>query len=152
MRSLLAVLICLALCACDPFAALGSVDEEFEVPQNQVAGIELIVPERRLPPGAHNVRMRVKHFQDTIVYVRFDAPTTEARSFAERLIGRPLSRRSYAEMGAPDGTEWWISTELLNVAEKGEDRIVDGDGLPSVSIALIPHGDIATVWLKTFTT
>jgi hypothetical protein len=136
------VAIC-SLPACDPFEAV-STNEEIIVPQNKVSSIELLVPGRKLPLSAKNVRVFEKHFQDTILYVRFDANAEEARAFAEQLVGQPLTRNSYANMRGPD-VDWWISEDLVPQTERGEDTTVDGDGLPAVAVAMRENGRTATV-------
>ncbi len=139
--------------ACDPFTASGlATDQDVVIPQSEVGKVELLVPGRRLPPSARNVRVERKDFQDTSLRVRFEANTAEARAFAEKIIGRRLAKGGYAYMATRSGPDWWISEEQLQRAELGEDRTVDGDGMPAVGIAMLPSGETATVWIYTFTT
>jgi len=134
---------------CDPFSAV-TTDDRVLTP-TQAASFDLLVPGRRLPSSASNVHVYTKHFQDTVLYVRFNAPVGEARDFAQNLIGRPLARDGYVNMTGPDA-DWWISPDILQKSERGEDSIIDGDGLPAVSVAILPSGSTATVWIKTFDT
>ena len=151
---LLAVVASYCLCACDPFELSGaSINEEMVVPQNEVASIELLAPDRKLPPSARNVRLHVRHFQDTQLRVRFDADADEARAFAEKLLGRPLARNgSKLTLESGPKVDWWISKEQLARAEYGEDMVADGNDTPAIAIALLQNGKSATVWLGTFTT
>lgn len=140
------------LSACDPFASTAT-NEEVVIPQSQVASFELLIPSRKLPPSARNVRVFVRHFQDTSLWVRFDANAVEAREFAEKILGAPLTRdTSVLDLERGPKVDWWISEDRLAQAERGEDMIADGNDSPPVAIALLYNGDTATVWLHTFTT
>jgi hypothetical protein len=150
---LLAVVALCSLIACDPFELSGaSTNEDMVVPQNEVASIELLVPSRKLPPSANNVRLHVRHFQDTSLHVKFDADAGEARAFAESLLGRPLARTgSKFNLEHGPKLDWWISQQQLAHAEYGEDMVADGNDSPPVAIALVQNGKTATVWVETFT-
>jgi hypothetical protein len=145
MRLLLS-LLCLGGGGC----GLSYDPGETTVPQNEVARIELLVPERRLPRTARNVHLRYVRFQDDLMHVRFDADAAEARTFAREMLGRPLGRSASASISHSLDLDWWITAEQLRLAEVGEDTLANGDGLPRSKIALIAAGDTARVWLITF--
>jgi hypothetical protein len=144
--------VALLLAACNPFASLRT-DEDIAVADNDVAAIELLVPDRHLPASARNVRVHVLHFQDTILDDRFEAPFEDARRFAEQLTGRPLVRGRDPWQGHPPDLDWWPQT-LPPGAYATEDMTVDGskDGMPAARLILLRQGDPARVWLETFTT
>jgi len=95
--------------------------------------------------------MKIKHFQDTALLIRFDADAAEARTFAERLTGKSLNRSDFYAIskGNPD---WWITEAELRKAQWARDDVVDGDGLPYSSVAIVLNNSgRATVWLETWT-
>ena len=95
----------------------------------------------------------MRHFQDTGLSVRFDAPLAEARAFSEGLIGRSLVRGEDPWHGYPPDLDWWPQS-YPSGAEGGEDMTTEGpeDLMPPVRIMVLPRGNMATVWLGTFTT
>lgn len=116
--------------------------------KDQLAQFRLLAPDRKLPESATDVRVYYRKFQDSALLVRFDAPTADARSFSESLIGRSLVPGEDPRLHKRKDLDWWLEGYPAG-AEGGEYRIADGR--PSVQIVLVPRGSTARVWLHTFT-
>lgn len=127
---------CLLLCT--------SCEEERSgpLPAAEVAKVRVLDTDLPLPPGASNVWLRQAAFLDAIQMVRFDAPISEARAFARRVLGRDaVAGEGFGPRGT-SGPDWWLDG-LPDHGEGGSIR----DTSRSVRLALAPRGANARVWL-----
>lgn len=130
----------LALAACDP--GLGT-EEDYSVPASEVGTVQIFSAEHRLPPSAKNVRIHRRHFQDTVLFVRFDAPPGDARAFAERLTGQTLraGEGDVSSWGRDLG--WWID----RYPEGGEGAVGAIGPNADARVVVAPGKTDATVWV-----
>ncbi|MEN3747969.1 hypothetical protein TPR58_12405 [Sphingomonas sp. HF-S3] len=145
MRAIMPTLAALALAAlalagCDP--GLGT-EEDYSVPPSEVGTVQIFSPEHRLPSSAKNVRIHRRHFQDTVLFVRFDAPPDDARAFAERLTGQKLRAGEGDVSSWGRGLGWWID----RYPEQGKGAVGTIGANATARVVVHPGTPDATVWI-----
>lgn len=104
----------------------------------------------KLPSAVRDVRFHEECGKDCIQWLRFTAPETDVRGFAERFLKSPL-RKGYDPMPDYGGTApgldhgWWPS-KFPEGHEGGK-----AEGRPGM-IVVVPSGGSATVWMSEFDT
>ncbi|WP_114953559.1 hypothetical protein [Sphingosinicella terrae] len=125
------------------FASLGE-DEQRQVADGRGAEVRLIGTEVRLPSSATEVRLFDRRFQDSLQWVRFEAPLADARRFAEAVIGRPLVLGEDPGLAPPEGIDWWFAA--YPIGGEGGSR---SESRTTIGLVLQPRGALATVWMRT---
>lgn len=145
-RAALGLAGCALLTGCNPFSGLAA-NEGFVVPDGDGPKVELLTERRRLPKSATNIVGHLFHFQDTILSVRFDAPLSEARAFQQQMLEG--KGRACVQWPATTQIKNWPA-EALPGAMCLEDDPAD-DVAPPISVAIVPRGNTATVYVQTYT-
>lgn len=140
------VMLLLAGCDWDPFA-----DPPVQkVPDDQSQSVDLLAPGRNLPKSATNIFVHERHFQDTSLHVKFEAPLADAEAFMRRTVGKNAKNCggwSFAPMFNDWPKKWPAGGQCI------EDMTFDDPSNgPAIEIAIIPNGATATVLVHTFTT
>jgi len=134
------------LAGCDPLSGLAR-NERFVIPDGDGPTLTLLDERRRLPKSARNISGHFRHFQDSTLALRFDAPLKDAKAFQiEILEGKGEACVLWRDEPEVDG---WPSQLPAN-ADCLEDKTVD-EVEPSITVAIIPNGQTATVFVNTFT-
>ena len=136
---------CALLTACNPFSGV-TTDRGFVIPDGDGPKVELLTERRRLPKSATNIVGHVRHFQDTMLWVRFDAPLAEARAFQKQMLEG--QGRACVQWSATTEIEGWPA-ELPPSAICMEDKTAD-EVEPPIAVAVVPHGTTATIYVHTF--
>lgn len=129
---------------CDPFASM-TTDEDFVIPDGKGPTLELLTPKRRLPQSAFHIKGHLLQFQDPSLHVRFEAPAADAEAFlAAMMRGRGIACYNWY----PDAkTEFWPKAMPSGAQCRMDHTVSD---LPSILVAISPHGATATVFVHTF--
>jgi hypothetical protein len=138
MRLLMSVVF-LFSASCGPM--LGT-DEEQMVKPADISKVQILTSELRLPASARNVRLRHRHFQDSVLLIRFEAPLSDARFFAERLTGRKLHAGAGVSAVKAGTDDWWLD----RYPENGEGASSNGSQM-SASVILEPGERTGTLWV-----
>lgn len=134
------------LAGCDPFSGIG-INERITIPDGQGATVTLLDERRRLPKSATNISGHLRHFQDSILALRFDAPLRDAKAFQMRML-EGKGEACVLWRKEPEVEGW--PAQLPENADCLEDKTVDEVG-PPITVAIIPNGQVATVFVSTFT-
>lgn len=153
----------------DPFGAM-TTDIDRELTDVEAAELTLLDERFRLPPGATNVHARFLRFQDSFLYVRLDAPMDTAVEFAEQYLAADAEEHCFT-LTTPDGTteqvgcespglrqgcgrmsssgdmDWWLQ-DCPEGSRYGSWRWSESP--PARDIAVVPHGNMARVYIHTF--
>lgn len=128
-------------------AACGETDLATRA-EPDVAAVETFLGER-LPAHARDIRTHGEQGIDGLVLLRFEAPSREAATFAEKLLGAPLKTGLNPQLGTfGTGLDWWIATPPAgslggSVTHASENR--------TFRVLVAPReGDTATLWLAAF--
>ena len=152
----------------DPF---GTEVMDRDLSAQEAAELTLLDPAFKLPTEARDVHVRVRHWQDTDMYVRFVAPRQVAMEFASRYIESAAETATCGQITHSDGRseqlpcrlnqletgcgslvqdgvgDWWLN-ECPVDAVYGDAMSVEAP--PAREIVIVPHADSATVYISTF--
>jgi hypothetical protein len=158
----LAVALLLAGCS-DPLDFCQSClkgDPALAVPKGDIAKIGLVYSGQKLPPSATNVYYHEECGIDCQQWIRFDAPVTDARAFANSLLLAPLAKpapqppQSSQFLLPTKPLQWWPKA-FPDGVETGTNDINDANykdgakGKP-MTIILQPGSPNARVWIYAF--
>lgn len=143
----------LLLAACGPlidqcYSCIGN-DPNAVLSPGQQAKVALIGSPRRLPAGARNVRYYEECGIDCFQMLSFEAPLAEARFFANGLVEVPIAAGGALNLAQPStALDWWPKSWPAGI-ESGENDAGKGKP-PFVTVAVLPQGKTARVWLRAF--
>ncbi len=124
-------------------ACAGSPDSRDQVPPNAISTIRVAESGLPLPHSAENVWQYEARFQDGIQLLRFDAPLSDARSFAFALFRKnPVPGEDPNLRSVGTNREWWLREFPAHAAGASDQR----DGIRRL-IVILPRGRRARVWL-----
>lgn len=149
MRKRRAVKVFSLLALCISMLASCTGESQFNGPveAKDISGVKLLSSGKSVPSSAYDVWVYRNSWMDSIQMIRFDAPVSEARTFAVATLGKRLVKGYDARVqNAAPKPEWWLKT-LPSNAESGESHF---NG-PAKRITLVPSGGQARVWLIEFT-
>lgn len=112
--------------------------------QNEIASFE--VAGTRLPATAANARVYETRFQDTLMFLTFEASEADARRFATEVLRAPPTRDGFATLSGGDMAPSWWQPRRTPQSEAGHSN--DGQRQISLDLLLVPAAGRATVWLR----
>lgn len=85
------------------------------------------------------------------MHVRFDCSLADARAFAKAMTGgTPLPGN--ARWQSEPSLQWWPAELPPGTESTEETSAPTFNGLPPIRVFIQPRGQVATVWVETFTT
>lgn len=136
--SFLAVAL-LMLSSC--FAVEGS---DRVLQQNEISSFK--VADTHLPATASNARVYETRFQDTLMFLTFEASEADARRFATEVLRTPPRHDGFATLSGGDMAPSWWQPRRTPQSEAGNRH--DGQQQISLDLLLVPAAGRATVWLR----
>jgi hypothetical protein len=116
--------------------------QEQVVNQADISKVQILSSGHQLPASARNVRLRHRHFQDSVLLIRFEAPLPDARIFAERLTGQKSHTGGGARAVKANTDDWWLDRYPVN----GEGASSEGARMIA-SVIIEPRGDMGALWV-----